>query len=594
MTNSLPSFAHKIAQAMSAVFGEGPLTMAVQDACTRYAHDLSNIQAGRGINALVLAIVGAKGQGKTWVARQFVRDTRIQALLRSGDLVDDATTRLVWIGPVAPEGLDPAAEIYHPCPANQLVQVGQPYVLLDTPGLTDADHRAAQLAEQALSLAPVKLLVIARDQLRAAANMLIAHQIDGSLCIPIISSVEPEEMSAGTAAAALAEDLRTLRTQLEVMAPRSTILSELLVPDFEISGDEAAAGQVFLSGLLDRLSDLGITENKLTTAREQRSAAAAERLKAEVAQLIGDELPHLASAVQQLHRETEHLPERVLASLLGSEALLSTGVRMRLRTRLVSDTSLLWFPYRTIMSTLNLTQGAWDRVVLALTGSVPSLFGALASWARNAKQSREFTADVQDGIRRRTQQQVEERLRPLCQEFHRTVMKLRPRDEQSRQDGSFSGLRLSGIEELQLRSQQIFDAAIDRHATRGLVVQLLALLGVSVFWLFMAGPIILIYRQYLAASLEVLRGAEAAQLDHFPHPSPSLLLTSLLLSLLPVALYCMVVLTWSLSRRKVQRVAQQIIQEHQSAIDELKAKQVIRLEFEDELLQQAEFLLRLL
>ena len=45
------------------------------------------------------------------------------------------------------------------------------------------------------------------------------------------------------------------------------------------------------------------------------------------------------------------------------------------------------------MSTLNLTQGAWDRVMLALAGSIPSLFGALASWAKNARQSRDFNTE---------------------------------------------------------------------------------------------------------------------------------------------------------------------------------------------------------
>ncbi len=585
-------FSRRIADATSAVFGDAPLTHAVGEACERYADELRNIQAGRGIDALLIAIVGAKGQGKTWAARQFVRDARIQSFLRSGDLIDDATTRLVWIGPVAPEGLDPATEIYHPCQVSQLAHIGQPYVILDTPGMTDANHHAAKIAEQALSLAPLKLLIIARDQIRAAANLSLTRQIDGAVCIPVITSVEPDEMSGSQSEDLLAEDLRALRDQLSLMAPRTTLTSELLVPDFEITGDEAAASQVFLGGVLDRINDLGLTQTVLASAREQRVQAAGQRLKADVSRLIGDELPQLASAVEQLNRETEHLPERVLASLLGSEAVLETGVRMRLRARLVTDTSLVWFPYRTVMSTLNLTQGAWDRVMLALAGSVPSLFGALASWARNVRQNREFATEIQDGIRQRTQQQVEERLRPLCDQFHRTVMKLRPRAERSRDELNSTGMRLSGIEELQTRSQQIFDGAIDRNTTRNWIVQLYALVGVVLFWMFMAGPIVLIYREYFMASMDVLTGRES-HLESFPHPTPGLLFTSLILSLLPLAIYCMVILTWSLSRRKVGNVAKQIVDEHEQTIEQLKASRVIRLEFEDELLGQTEFLLNL-
>ena len=45
----------------------------------------------------------AKSQGKTWIARQLLLSEPLRQRLRSGDLEEDATTRLVWIGPVPPE-----------------------------------------------------------------------------------------------------------------------------------------------------------------------------------------------------------------------------------------------------------------------------------------------------------------------------------------------------------------------------------------------------------------------------------------------------------------------------------------------------------
>jgi hypothetical protein len=597
MTAATTNFSRRIAEATATVFGDSPLSLAVEQACKRFDNDISNIQAGRGINALLIAIVGAKGQGKTWVARQFVRDSTVKSRLRSGDLMDDATTRLVWIGPIAPDNLDPISELYHPCQANELAHLGQPYVILDMPGMTDADQRAVAVAKEALSLAPIKLLVIARDQIRAAANMSIAHQIDGAVCIPVVSSVEPDEMPGQTSGSSptmgsLQEDLRGLRDQLTLMAPRSRLTREILVPDFEITGLEEASSQAFLSAFLDLVSELDLTQISLGNARDMRVLAANERLQTEVSRLIGDELPQLADAVGQLNCETERLPSHVLASLLGSESILETGVRMRLRARLASDTSLIWFPYRTVLSTLNLTQGAWDRVMLALAGSVPSLFGALTSWARNVRTSRDFNHQVQDGIRQRTQQQVEERLHPLCDQFHRTVMKLRPREDRTHNTPNSTGMRLSGIDELQTRSQQIFDAAIDRNATSGWLAQLYACIGILIFWALMAGPVVVIYREYFETSYNVFVGKEA-HLDNFPHPTPGLFFTSLILSILPLSIYCMAILTWTLSRRKVRSIARRIVQEHEQAIEELQKNHVIRLQFEDELLQQAEFLLNL-
>ncbi len=588
-------FSERLAEATRVVFGDRPLTHAVADACARYEKDVRNIQTGRGINALTLAIVGAKGQGKTWVARQLVRDPQIRNLLRSGDLNQDATTRLVWIGPNAPDGIDAVSEIYYPCAANQMVEIGQPFVVLDTPGVTDTNHRAAEIASAALSLAPIKLLIIARDQLRAASNLQIAARIDGAVCIPVISSVEPEETEEGSAATLqLRNDLRTLREQLHLRAPNVRWVSEVLVPDFEITGNEEAAATSFVGQLIDRLSDLELSELSLSSARDARLQSAQQRLRSDVAKLIDAELPQLSAAVDRLNRETENLPDRVLESLLGSTTVLETGVRMRLRARLVSDTSLLWFPYRTVMSTLNLTQGAWDRVVLAMAGSIPSLFGALASWAKNARQNRDFSIEIQDGIRQRTQRQVEERLKPLCDQFHRAVMKLRPQEDRSKgiDEARSSGMNLTGIDELQNRSQRIFDDSIAANATANLFVQLLALVGTVLFWTFMAGPIVVIYREYFAASFHALGGQET-HLESFPHPSAALMLTSVVLSVLPLAIYCMVVLTATLSGRKVARVAKKIVREHEAAIEELKRTNVIHLEFEDELLQQAEFLLNL-
>ena len=588
----LSPYPRRIFEATQAIFGESAFTHSVEQACRRYERDLEQIREGRGIDALLIAVVGAKGQGKTWVARQFVRQASVRSQMRSGDLAEDATKRLVWVGPVAPERIDAASETYHRCDLEQMADIGTPYVILDTPGITDSDRRAAQLSSEALALAPLKLLVLARDQIRSAANLMLARQIDGSICIPVVTSVEPEEMPTGDAAEALERDLKALRDQLTAMAPHGQIVREILVPDFEISGDEEASAGAFLGALLDRFNDIGLTELALNSSRDERIQAAERRLRNEVARVIESETPHLAAAVAKLNRESDLLPERVLDSLLGNESVLETGVRMRVRARLINDTPLIWFPYRTMMSTLNMTQGAWDRVVLTLAGSVPSLFGALSSWARNARQNSEFSAEVRDGIRHRTQQQVEERLQPVCDAFHRAVTHLRPDASSASLSSASVGMRLTGIEELQSRSQRIFDAAIARHATSGWLVQLYSLLGVGLFWGFMSGPIVVIYRDYCLASIDVLTGRDS-DLESFPHPTASLLFTSVILSTLPLAVYCMFVLTWSLSRARVRRITGEIVSEHEQAIQQLKNSNVIRLEFEDALLTQAEFLLNL-
>ncbi len=295
----------------------------------------------------------------------------------------------------------------------------------------------------------------------------------------------------------------------------------MLVPDFEISGDELASQQSFRSQLVARLASLHLDELSLASSRESRLQAAEQRLRRSVSKSISEQMPQLAAAVDRLNRETEGLPERVLDSLLGSSQILDTGVRMRLRSRLWENTYLLWFPYRTLMSILNMTQGAWDRVVLALAGSVPSIFGALTTWARNVRQSREFNTEVEDGIRQRMQRQVEERLKPLCDQFHRAIWQLRTRDEQRETVPDVGSMNLSGIEELQADSRAIFERAIAENVTPPWLTQLLAVLGTALFWGFMAGPIVSIYHQYFSASYASLVEGEV-HTEGFPHPHPEL------------------------------------------------------------------------
>jgi hypothetical protein len=106
----------------------------------------------------------------------------------------------------------------------------------------------------------------------------------------------------------------------------------------------------------------------------------------------------------------------------------------------------------------------------------------------------------------------------------------------------------------------------------------------------MAGPIIALYRSYFDASFSALRDL-GGDLSAFPRPDFSLILTSLLLSLLPTAVFAMFVMTWAQSRRRVDQAEADITQSHRAAIQKLQRDRVLRLRWNDPLLADAEFLL---
>jgi hypothetical protein len=268
-----------------------------------------------------------------------------------------------------------------------------------------------------------------------------------------------------------------------------------------------------------------------------------------------------------------------------------------MRTQLVNDTSALWFPYRSILSLLHLTHGAWDRVLMSLTGSVPSLFGALTAWARNFQQTRQLQWEMQSGLKDRIEQQVRDRIEPLCEHFQRVVHRLQSRGtiashNPATENTSGLGIQLNGIQQLQNHSQNIFENTLAENAFSRFPLQIAGLLGTALFWAFLSGPIISVYRQYFQASYHAISDS-VVTVEHFPHPPPTLFFTSLLLSALPLLIYCMVILTLYLRRSTIERVSALIQQRHYQTIEEMKIAGTLKLHFENPLLDQAQFLIHL-
>lgn len=586
-------YADRVATAVTGLFGDQPVAQEVLRACREFQRQREGIESSRGIELLSVSLVGAKGQGKSWIARQLIKDPRVIEQLRSGDLARDATDCLTWVGPRSPEQLNPSVERFIFCQIDQMADIGRPYLLLDTPGVTDADAQIAEIARQALSLSPIKLLVIARDQIRSAINTHIARQTAGSVCIPIITMIDPKDIDSLD----LKNDIQQLMAHLQQAAPQSDWLDPITIIDFDIASNSQDVGAQTAQTIVERLRSRPLDDISLSRSKEQRLQAAQERFRVQVSRLVGDQIPQLAAAVRKLHQETEKIPEEVISSMLGSPLILQAAVRSRMRTQLVNDTSALWFPYRSFLSLLHLTHGAWDRVLMSLTGSVPSLFGALTAWARNFQQSRQLQWEMQSGLKERIEQQVRDRIEPLCEHFQRVVQRLQtrgamvPRSAPS-EGVSGLGIQLTGIQQLQNHSQSIFENTLAENAFSRFPLQLAGFAGTVLFWAFLAGPIISVYRQYFQASYHAIADS-VATVETFPHPSPNLFFTSLLLSALPLLIYCMILLTLYLRRASVERVSTLIQQRHYQIIEEMKTAGTLKLHFENPLLDQAQFLIHL-
>ncbi len=110
------------------------------------------------------------------------------------------------------------------------------------------------------------------------------------------------------------------------------------------------------------------------------------------------------------------------------------------------------------------------------------------------------------------------------------------------------------------------------------------------FWCLLIGPIMALYRGYIFASVSSVNEG-LTDLERFPRLDLSMFMTSIGLSALPLAIFVMFVLSWVQRRRQVEYAEQQIRSEHQQAIRQLQSAGILRLEWDDPLLADAEFLL---
>ncbi len=578
----------RIRRAAANVLGNSPAGREVLELCDDHAEARERILDDRSSGLTVVAAIGATGQGKSWIIRQLIgnRDTKQQ--IKSGNNADEATEQLIWVGPAPPNNLDATHEQYVHCSVSEMQPIGTSYLLVDAPGATDDRKAIASVAKRALSLASVMLLVVRRDQIRSENISALAAASEGTIVIPVINAVRLQDDHLST-------EVDTLLARMRKAAPSSTISLPVIVDDFDIENrSESQVGKQTAKDIADRLKSELECARAGDRRRSARLAAIDSRFQVALHAVLSDQLPGLTAAVRRLNTEAKLLPGEIAETLVGRDGPLRAAVRSRLRLSLLTETVAFFFPYRTFLSILNLTHGAWDRVLLSLSGSLPSLVGAVWTSTKNLSASRGAEQDLREGLQNRCSAAVKDRLGPLAERFHDELLELRaakPSTNSSVAHGTRTQVAyLAGIDSLQESSQRIFDDEVERVAASRFTAAICGLLGTTLFWFLMAGPIVALYRGYFDASYDALSQL-GGELTSFPRPDLAMMLTSLLLSSLPVAIFAMLVLSASQSRSKVRKAAKRIRDVHHETIERLQSEGVLRLSWDEPLLADAEFLL---
>ena len=542
----------------------------------------------------VIAFVGGKNAGKTTLASLLVDGAdSAQELQRHAGLEKD-TLRLGWIGVTPPSDLKPEREEF----MGGTSVFGRDCWLLDCPSFAGETNAEKDAAAYALLLADLNVLVVAAALMRAGINATELKNGNGSVVLPVVRKEKDEiddktSWEAETQASKFRESVDNFVRRLRADLPDSKILEPVIVPDFKGWGGTLQEAEEICRSRVREALRRAIELAVVTPRREKMARDRIQKFCVELRHRFASDIKKLQKPLEELECQRRKLPTEVAESFLGPDHLLRAVVRSRLLWRAASEVWLLWFPFRSITWLLALTAGAWDRLFLALAGSTPSLVLTYFTAARNVKDLAKLKSLPDETLRAHFERALAERLQPALNQFQDGVCELvETKDvEDLPPSTSSSGggirdftaklirlprspstisrreIRVSGFDSVKDTSARIFADHLEAHRVPIWWMQTWGLVTTSAFGWLVWHPMRSLYQRFL----------EATAWQEFPTPSPSMIVTSVLLSALPVFVAGLLCLAFGMAIARVAKCAAAIRDSHHNKIKELGDKGILRL-----------------
>jgi hypothetical protein len=474
-------------------------------------------------------------------------------------------------------------------PAHRMLDLGSPYQVIDTPGVSGT-QAAAQLVHRAVTSAPIKLVVVSIQQLRDGGYLDFVRTIDGSVIVPVVL-FEPEGADQTAPVGASLDTVQKEVRRWHDAAPAADIRSDepLFMPLAHIFGRDGAE-RLVRQRLQTALKPLLTNPIRLEVAIERQIRERVVQTRADIRQRLEPFRLRVASVLETLERKQWAFPERILEELFGDAVLFRAGLRQRFRMDWIERTPLICFPYRSLLGVLALTHGAWDRLVFSIFGSVPSLGRTLFQALKNARDARHVARIWEGRLQSRIEELLREHFYTEVRNFRTALAACLNQDAQAGAPHAIA-VRLRGLSALEAESRRLLSDAIQQYRARGASVLLCAGIGFGSFAYLIAGPLVWFYRQYLSAHGGAFKFALSDV--QFPVLGPTMLFTSLVLSLAPAFLVALVGISWSCHHLRVSRALNSIQESYRRVIAERFVDGTLAIEIDDPEVESARFLLTL-
>lgn len=576
MSTSVITRVESLAKALHTVFEENPQGVRMQEKCRNAVDEIKLHSNKRGVNATVIAVMGVKNSGKSWLCRQLVAEQEWQAKIPCGEEMEFSTRSAFWIGEDAPARLDWSHEDHLRVPAAAMEDLGQRYTLLDLPGYDDAGVEARAAALQAVRTAEFRIIVCSSSTKQVESQFAYLKDSDGMRILPMIMDNQyPRLKNKG------AMEVRKLVDTIRRHCPHAHVADALLLPHVDNApGDSKAnlaiARSTLYSGLRALISQRSVDQSVV-------SRVVLERLKRDLAEDLTEFTTRVGPAFSSLVETETSLAGELIGKTLGDDRHLQTGLRMRMRFHTLSQIPAFLFPFRTFFGIFTLTAGAWDRLAFAMSGSLPSLALLAGQTTANLRRLGEMREKARHALAGRIQSLAVENLIPCNTILMRAIRSAVGGNQVPRDESAPSATRFVGLDQVVDESETIFEKAVTRWAPHKAVVRVLGALATFGFLVLSAGPVYAVYQEFFRGWMSSFADGGSASWTNFPSPSGTMIFASLVLVLLPAMVLALLGSLTSAPGQRVHAALGQVKSEHEKMGDRLASQRLVRLESDDPL-----------
>jgi len=573
----------RVAASIGLLFGQSSEGHMLASRCQDALDELESFANGRGVATSVIAVLGAKNVGKSWLCRLLVKDKDVRGRIPSGETSRFATEQATWIGPDAPPALDTEHEVRIALRRDDMVDLGTSYTLLDLPGFNDASIPAREAALKALRGVPLRVLVVSSATLEDESQFVFLEKSDGTRIVPVVVDDDhPRLEQAGV------RELASMVDRIRRHCPHAEVLEPVVVPHVEHAPGERDAkirlATERLLPVLQRIVAQPPLDDNVT------GQVMIERLRRDLAGSMRQFLQRVTPAHEALVATEAGLAIQLVKKILGPDPQLQAGLRMKMRMLTLSRTPGWFFPFRTFFGVFAITAGAWDRLALAMVGSLPSLALLAFQTARNTKRLTEMRDEMRTAIADRIESMAQDDLSDRNRILIRAINASLPTDARRSEEGS-PRTRIVGLERVTEESTDLFETVINKRVCGRSGLCFWGGLATLSFGGLLAGPLVAIYREFIDAWLGVFHGQPAVHWQAFPVPSAGMIWSSLLLAVLPVIFCALVCCFRSTPAARINTALEDVKAGHQALLGRLTHDKTVRLSSDDPIREAVRHLL---